>query len=55
MIGEPATLAQIAKKKFFKKLAFDLKTEHGVAHWGSVPFTVGGELCRSSVTNAHVS
>jgi aminoacyl tRNA synthase complex-interacting multifunctional protein 1 len=54
--GEPATPAQIAKKKIFEKLAPDLKTdEHGVAHWGSVPFTVGGELCRSSVTNAHVS
>jgi aminoacyl tRNA synthase complex-interacting multifunctional protein 1 len=55
--GEPATPAQVAKKKIFEKLAPELRTDAlGVAHWGGVPLTVGGELCRCpAVPNAHVS
>lgn len=39
---EPASSAQVAKKKILEKLAPDLKTDsNGVAHWRSSPFTVG--------------
>lgn len=54
--GEPATPAQMAKKKIFEKLAPDLRTDGaGITYWGSVPFTIGGETCTSPLLNGHVS
>ena len=51
--GEPAPANQVAKKKILEKLAPFLKTDDkGIAHWGTVPFTLAGGLCTSRLPNA---
>lgn len=55
---EPATPAQLMKKKIFEKLAPGLTTDaQGVATYKGSPFTVesSGEVCTAPMPNAHVS
>lgn len=54
--GEPASAAQVAKKKILEKLAPQLRTdEKGVAHWGSSAFSVGSGVCTSELVSGTVS
>lgn len=54
--GEPATPAQIAKKKIFETLAPFMRTDSaGVAHWKTSAFLIGGEQCQAPVPDAVVA
>ena len=55
---DPATPAQVVKKKIFEKLAPGLATDaKGIANYKGAPFTVesSGETCSAPLTNSHVS
>lgn len=54
--GEPATPAQVAKKKIFETLAPLLRTDkNGVAHCGDAAFTIGGAHVTAPLPDAVVS
>lgn len=54
--GEPATPAQVAKKKIFETLAPLLRTDSsGVAHCGDAAFTIGGAHVTAPLPDAVVS
>jgi aminoacyl tRNA synthase complex-interacting multifunctional protein 1 len=55
-IGEPATAAQIAKKKIFESLAPLLRTnQDGIAYCGEAMFTIRELPCSAPMPNAIVS
>lgn len=54
--GEPATPAQVAKKKLLEGLAPMLRTDgSGVAHWDQSAFTIAGAVCTAPLPDATVS
>eukprot|EP01039_Chlorochromonas_danica_P010118 gene10118-11200_t len=54
--SEPATPAQMVKKKILETLAPGLRTDgEGVARWKEVAFTLHNEVCRAPLINATVS